>query len=137
MCEIQRGFTLIELMIAVAIVAILGAVAYPSYMDSVIKTRREEGKRTLIEAAQQLENYYAMNLDYRGAVTGTSLTIYTSSEDFDGYYTLSVSSVAKSSFTLSASPKNSQSSDSCGTLSITSQGVTSASVSGSNVSGCW
>jgi type IV pilus assembly protein PilE len=128
----QRGFTLIELLIAVAIIGILGAVAYPSYMNSVTKTRREEGKRTLVEAAQQLENYYAMNLSYTGAITGTSLTIYTTNDDFNDYYTLTASAPTTSTFTLTATPTGSQSSDSCGTLTINSTGTTTPSTSG-----CW
>lgn len=65
----QLGFTLIELIITVVIVGVLASVAYPCYTESIRKTRREEGKRTLIEAAQQLESYYAMNLDYTSAVS--------------------------------------------------------------------
>lgn len=127
MQDIQRGFTLIELMIAIAIIGILSAVAYPSYMDSVTKTRREEGKRTLIEAAQQLENYYAMNLNYNGAVSGAVLTIYTTNDDFDDYYNLTASvSAAVNTFTLTATPQNSQSNDSCGSLTVSNTGATTA-----------
>ena len=66
-----RGFTLIELMIAVAVVAILASIAYPSYMDSVRKSRRGQAKADLVELAQILERYHTNNLVYP---TGTSWT---------------------------------------------------------------
>lgn len=112
-------------MITVAIVAILAGIAYPSYLSHVQSTKREEAKRTLVEAAQQLESYYAMHLSYASAATGTSLTIYTPSAEFNEIYTLTASNVGASSYTLKATPKGSQSGDSCGTLSITHTGQTS------------
>lgn len=54
----RAGFTLIELMIAVAIVAILAAVAYPAYQDQVTRSRRAEGKTALLKAAQLEERNY-------------------------------------------------------------------------------
>lgn len=56
-CALARGFTLIELMITVAIVAVLGAVAYPSYQESVRKSRRAEARVALMEVLQQQERY--------------------------------------------------------------------------------
>ncbi len=58
------GFTLIELMIAVMIIGILAAVAYPSYQDSINKSRRAEGKSALLKAAQVLERWYTDNNTY-------------------------------------------------------------------------
>lgn len=60
----HHGFTLIELMIVVAIIAILGAVAYPSYMDSIRKGKRAEGRTALIETLQQQERYMTQNNTY-------------------------------------------------------------------------
>ena len=53
----SRGFTLIELMIVVAVIAILGAIAYPGYQESVRKGRRAEGRAALQELMQQQERY--------------------------------------------------------------------------------
>lgn len=60
----KQGFTLIELMIVVAVIGILAAIAYPSYIDSVRKSRRALAKSALMEAAQKQEAYYARNATY-------------------------------------------------------------------------
>ena len=60
----NKGFTLIELMVAIAIVGILAAIAYPSYVDSVRKARRADAQAALTEVAQKLEAYYAKNATY-------------------------------------------------------------------------
>jgi type IV pilus assembly protein PilE len=65
----KRGFTLIELMIVVAVVGIIAAIAYPSYMDSVRKARRTDAKSALTEAAQKLEILYARNASYSADLT--------------------------------------------------------------------
>jgi type IV pilus assembly protein PilE len=58
------GFTLIELMIVVAVIGVLAAVAYPSYKDSVRKSRRVDAQSALTDAAQRLEAFYARNAQY-------------------------------------------------------------------------
>lgn len=62
MLKISKGFTLIELMIALAIVAIVAAIAYPSYQGSVRKSRRADARAVLLEAAQFMERRYTENL---------------------------------------------------------------------------
>ncbi|MQK16898.1 prepilin-type N-terminal cleavage/methylation domain-containing protein, partial [Escherichia coli] len=57
----QRGFTLIELMVAVAIISILAAIAYPSYREYVNRGNRSEGQALLSDAAAAQERYYAQN----------------------------------------------------------------------------
>ena len=59
-----QGFTLIELMITVAIVGILAAIAYPSYQDSILKGRRAEGRAALLNLLQQQERYYTQTGSY-------------------------------------------------------------------------
>jgi type IV pilus assembly protein PilE len=62
--RVSAGFTLIELMITVAIVALLAAIAIPSYQDSVWKGKRAEAKAAILKALQAEERYYTQNNTY-------------------------------------------------------------------------
>ncbi len=68
----QVGFTLIELMITVAIVGILAAIAYPSYQDSVRKGKRAEGRTALVDFLQQQERYLTQTGSYLVVTPGAS-----------------------------------------------------------------
>lgn len=74
----ERGFTLIELMITVAIIALLAAIAYPAYTDSILKGRRAEGRTALMELLQQQERYLTQSGSYMtwatAGATGTNGT---------------------------------------------------------------
>lgn len=70
----HQGFTLIELMIVVAVIGILAAVAYPAYTDSVLKGRRAQGRTALAELLQQQERYMTQNNCYLGFTTNASFT---------------------------------------------------------------
>lgn len=80
----QVGFTLIELMVVVAIVAILAAVAFPSYQDSVRKTRRADAKEALTSAAALQERYFFTHNAYASTVGELGLTGFST----DGHYTI-------------------------------------------------
>ena len=74
----QSGFTLIEVMIVTAVVALLAALAYPSYTDSVRKGRRAEGRTALLELMQQQERFMTQRNTYAswtppGSTTGSSV----------------------------------------------------------------
>ncbi|GAB6067341.1 type IV pilin protein [Methylothermus subterraneus] len=62
-----KGFTLIEVMVTAAIVAVLAAIAYPFYQSHVVKTRRNAAKACLMELAQYMERYYTTKMSYAGA----------------------------------------------------------------------
>jgi len=126
-----KGFTLIELMIAVVIIGLLAAIAYPSYTGIIQKTRRQEAQRTLLESSQVMEGFYAMNVNYSGAVTANKLTIFTVSEEFSDYYNLTAVAT-NSTFTLTATPYGDQANEDCGTLTLTPNGTNTPSTSG-----CW
>jgi type IV pilus assembly protein PilE len=68
----MRGFTLIELMIVVAIVAILASIAYPSYTNSILKGKRAQGRTALAELMQQQERYMTQRNCYLGFATSPS-----------------------------------------------------------------
>ncbi|CAH0186243.1 type IV pilin protein [Stenotrophomonas indicatrix] len=127
-----RGFTLIELMITVAVIAILAAVAIPSYSEHVRKSRRAQAKADLVELAQQLERFHTVQNTY----SGMSLPFTESPRDGKSYYTLSLSGAATSSaFTLQAVPGTGQDKDKCGTLTLDQAGRKTPTEA--KVAGCW
>jgi type IV pilus assembly protein PilE len=92
----QHGFTLIELMITVAIVGILAAIAYPSYTASVQKSHRSVAQVALMEMAQREESYFLRNRSY-----GDTTALNYSTTSTDGNYTLSITADA-ATFTATA-----------------------------------
>ncbi|RTR39092.1 type IV pilin protein [Shewanella canadensis] len=117
-----KGFTLIEVMITVAIVGILAAIAYPSYIDYVIKSGRSEGVAAVLRVANLQEQYYMDNRAYATDMTklGLGATAYKSEH---GYY--EVTSSGTSSFTITAKAIGTQASrdSTCKTITLTDTGV--------------
>lgn len=118
----QNGFSLIELMIVVAIVGILGGLAYPSYMDSITDARRTDAQAVLMEAAQYMERFYTENNRYDEDTGGTAVALPAqlaeSPKDSGAkFYDLTVQASTRSTYTLRATPKNGQAGD--GFLEIT------------------
>jgi len=85
----EKGFTLIELMITVAIVGILAAIAYPSYTEYVLRSRRVEAQNLLNDAAARQERWKAQNGSYTDTVSKLNLPNGAASQN--GYYTLTLS----------------------------------------------
>lgn len=119
----QRGFTLIELMITVAIIAIIAAIAYPSYQESVKRTRRAVAKADLMELANFMERKFTENNTYASVALPSLGT---------EHYTVSFSSEqpTATTYVIQAAPTGVQASDSCGTLTISNTGATTPS-------SCW
>jgi type IV pilus assembly protein PilE len=98
----NRGFTLVELMVVVAIVAILTLVAFPAYQDQMRKTRRSDAKVALTELANRQEKFFSDNQRYTGTIVGSPGLTYTMSLSPERYYTLSAQAPSNTSYTLTA-----------------------------------
>ena len=127
-CASQRGFTLMEMMIAVAIIGILAAVAIPSYQKYVQKTHRTDAQAALVEMAQTMERSYARTYTYKalavgGADSGTPSAAILRDIKVE-HYALTISAATANTYTLTATPKAGvQSSDRCGTMTINNAGT--------------
>jgi type IV pilus assembly protein PilE len=128
MGTLARGFTLIELMIAVAIIGILASIAIPAYQQYVLRANRADAQAILMETAQFMERYFTTNNSYADA----ALLSGQSPKTGTAKYTISFSSQSDTAYTLQAAPQGSQTADSCGTLSVDQTGATTA-----GGTGCW
>ena len=133
----SRGFTMIEVMIACAVVAILAAIAYPSYVNTVQKTRRSDAKSALLAAAGQLERYFTERGTYATATLGSGSTHVYPSTSQNGYYTLSLANLTATTYTVRAAPAGQQTGDPCGTFTYTDQGKQDVTGGSKPASACW
>lgn len=128
------GFTLIELLIAVAIVGILAAVAYPSYFDSVQKSRRVDAVNYLLFLQMEQEKYRASNPQYAANLSDLPNISTNSVDSPDGYYTVTMVSGDETTFVARATAKTgtSQASDTgCTQFDINQNGPVD------NGNSCW
>jgi type IV pilus assembly protein PilE len=137
-----RGFTLLELMIVVAIIAILAAVVLPSYQSYVLKARRTDAKAALTALAQTLERFATENANnggYNNATVsntpGTNVVARASTEN--GHYTLAFRSKSATAYVLAATPQGAQANDLCKTFTLDNQGVRGLIDSTKPVQECW
>lgn len=152
MKQTQTGFTLIELMITVAIVGILAGIAYPSYVNSVMKSRRADAQGALLGLANAMERHFTETNSYCDAggtgganncgdssinETGTP-SIY-SPTGGTAAYNLTISAATASTYMLHAARTGAQATDKCGTLTLTHTGAKDITSQDTGVTAaeCW
>ena len=137
-----NGFTLIEILIVVAILGVLASIALPAYQDSVRRSNRAEAKGELLIVAGEQERFFSSNNSYSTDATPlvietpTNLTTRTTD---NGFYSIAVAAGGTgditTSFVATATPQGDQANDACTTLTISSTGVRGAT--GGTVDECW
>ena len=129
----NKGFTLAELMIVIAIIGILAAVGYPAYTNAVKKGNRADAIDSLMSLANRMEEYYMNNDTYVGATINAAGTgTVGSNQSSDDLYTLSITSATAYAYTLTATPKSADTE--CGNLILNSLGQKTDSKGKGN---CW
>lgn len=128
----SQGFTLIEVMIVVAIVGVLAAIAFPSYQQYLRRGARSEVQAYMMDMAARQAQFLIDNRAYADSPGALGLSTPTS---IASKYTVTIDppEVTPPAFTVRAVPIGSQASDTCGTLTLTSAGVKSATGTGT----CW
>lgn len=131
----SQGFTLIDIVIALLIMAILVTIAYPYYVGFLLKSRRSDALAALTQDQIILERCYAQNFAYN---TCTSLPTFPQTSA-QGYYSINLTNLGATTYTLTATPVGSQARDTtCVSISVDQANVKTAVDSGGSAQTiCW
>ena len=133
----QQGFTLIEVMIVVAVIGLLAAIALPSYNEFIRRGHRADARAGLLQAQQWLERASTATGSYPIVLPGNM----TWAADASKRYTIALNPATTASFTLTATPKagTPQVGDKCGNFTLTNTGLRGANgvTTGTIVTECW
>lgn len=127
----QSGMTLIELIIVLAIIAILITIAVPGYQTYMLRVHRGEAVRTLLQTAMCQERIHARSGSYD---TGLCLSTV---EQKRYKYTYTILNTREQTYTAIAIPQGAQQADPCGSLFLDQSGLKNISVTSEDVTGCW
>ena len=132
----MRGVTLIELMIVVVVIGILVAIAYPGYQGQIQRTRRADGKATMLETAQRLERCFTRYNSYADGGCAIAASLVGGVTSPEGWYVITNGNPGASTYTLVGTPQGEQVNDaSCGVLSLTHRSERNAA--GPQGQACW
>ena len=92
----SKGFTLIEILIVVAIIGIITIIAFPSYQENILKAKRTDGRAALMKIMQAQERFFAENMTYSADLTDLGYNTSGSIPSEQGYYTVSAVACASS-----------------------------------------
>jgi type IV pilus assembly protein PilE len=142
----QRGFSLLELMIVVAIIAIISAIAYPSYMEFVVTAKRTTASSALLQVADKQQQFFMDNKSYTNDLTNLGFAANpliindegesVASGDSDSIYSISLSNVTAITYTATAAPQKVQADrdSECASFTITQAGAKGHTGTGDD---CW
>lgn len=124
------GFTLIELMITVAIVAILSSIAYPAYTEHIAKGRRAEARVALLDASQWMERFYSENFRFDRNTASVAVSGLFSAQyprvplgGAQATYALTLESLGATTYRLVATRSGAMASDRCGDYLLNNTGA--------------